>query len=101
VGSKNALGKVKAATADTLVVAGKSKGQDIEWTFALDGNTKIKKEGRDASAAELKAGDGVQVRYRTEDGKNIAAMVLARTELPPDAKAPDAKAPDKVPAKKP
>jgi hypothetical protein len=85
VGSKNALGKVKSVSADTLVVAGKSKGKETEWTFALNANTRIRKGGQDATPAELKEGDGVQVRYSTQEGKNVAAMVLARTEVPRSA----------------
>lgn len=99
MGSRNAVGTVKSVTADTLVVTGRSKGKDTSWTFSLDSSTKIRKESRDATIAELKEGDGVQVRYRTEDGKSIAAVVLARTERAAEAKPAD-KAADKKQSEK-
>jgi hypothetical protein len=34
--SKNATGSVKSAAADSVVVAGKDKGKDAEWTFAVE-----------------------------------------------------------------
>jgi hypothetical protein len=78
--AKSASGKVKSASADSLVVAGKSKGKDAEWTFALDSKTKIKKGGKDATATDLKEGDAVSVRYMEHDGKNVAQAVMARGE---------------------
>ena len=43
--AKSARGTVKSAAADSLVVAGKEKGKEAEWTFAVDPSTKIKKGG--------------------------------------------------------
>ena len=78
--SRTASGKVKSASADSLVVTGKARGKDAEWTFALDAKTKIKKGGKDATAADLKAGDAVSVRYMEQEGKNVAQGVMARAE---------------------
>lgn len=73
--TKTAAGTVKAASGDSVVVAGKSKGKDAEWTFGVDGKTKIKKGGKDVSAADLKAGDPVSVRYMEHDGKSLAQTI--------------------------
>lgn len=76
--SKNASGTLKAASADSVVVAGKDKGKDAEWTFALDAKTKIKKAGKDVTAADLKPGDSVQVRYMEHEGKAVAQTIMVR-----------------------
>ena len=73
--AKNVSGTVKSASADTVVVAGKEKGKDAEWTFAVDSKTKIKKAGKDITAADLKAGDGVAVRYMEHEGKAVAETI--------------------------
>jgi len=73
--TKTAAGTVKSAAGDSVVVAGKSKGKDAEWTFGVDGKTKIKKAGKDVSAADLKAGDWVSVRYMDHDGKSMAQTI--------------------------
>lgn len=78
--SKRTMGKVKSASADSLVVTGKAKGIDAEWTFALDSKTKIKKGGKDATAADLKEGELVSVKYMEHDGKSVAQAVTARAE---------------------
>ncbi|MBI2215880.1 MAG: hypothetical protein HYU51_01155 [Candidatus Rokubacteria bacterium] len=75
--AKNAKGTVKSAGADSLVVAGKAKGKDTEWTFAVDPKTKIKKGGKDATTADLQAGDNVQVRYSEQDDKMVAQSISA------------------------
>jgi len=61
-----------------VVVAGKEKGKDAEWTFALDPKTKVKKGGKDVSAGDLKPGDAVQVRYMDHDGKTVAQSINVR-----------------------
>jgi len=76
--AKSASGTVKSASADSVVVAGKEKGKDAEWTFAVDPKTKIKKGGKDASTADLKAGDSVQVRYMDHEGKTVAQSINVR-----------------------
>ncbi|MGH7387916.1 MAG: hypothetical protein ACREM3_00435 [Candidatus Rokuibacteriota bacterium] len=76
--SKNASGTVKSAAADSVVVAGKDKGKDAEWTFAVDTKTKIKKGGKDVTAADLKTGDSVAVRYMEHGGKAVAQAINVR-----------------------
>jgi Domain of unknown function (DUF5666) len=76
--TKTASGTVKSASADSLVVAGKEKGKEAEWTFAVDPQTKIKKAGKDIMAGDLKAGDSVSVRYVDQDGKTVAHSVTVR-----------------------
>ncbi|MBI1736321.1 MAG: hypothetical protein HYR51_14205 [Candidatus Rokubacteria bacterium] len=76
--TKSASGAVKSAAADSLVVAGKEKRKDKEWTFAVDASTKLKKSGKDVMAADLKAGDQVQVQYTEADGKTTATSVIVK-----------------------
>ena len=75
VSTKTAVGTVKSTGADSLVVAGKAKGKDTEWTFAVDPHTKIKKGGKDVTVKDVAAGDKVTVRYMDHDGKMTAASV--------------------------
>lgn len=78
---KNANGVVKSASADTVVVAGKEKTKerkDAEWTFAVDPKTVIRKAGKSITAADLKAGDPVHVRYMEMDGKAHAQAITVR-----------------------
>jgi hypothetical protein len=94
-----AVGTVKTAGADSIVVAGKAKGKDTEWTFALNDKTKIKKAGKDVTGKDLAAGDKVTVRYMDEGGKMTAMAV----NVSPGAAKQAAKAkeePAKEPAKK-
>ena len=76
--AKSASGAVKSASADSVVVAGKDKGKDAEWTFAVDAKTKIKKAGKDVAVADLKPGDSVQVRYMDHEGKTVAQSISVR-----------------------
>ena len=76
--AKNAQGTVKAASADSLVVAGKDKGKDAEWTFAVDSKTAIRKSGKAITAADVKPGDQVNVRYMDHDGKATAMAVQVK-----------------------
>lgn len=76
--AKNASGTVKSAGADSIVVAGKEKGKEAEWTFAVDPSTKIKRAGKDVMAADIKPGDSVQVRYSEKDGKMVAQSVTVK-----------------------
>lgn len=73
--SKSASGTVKSATADSVVVAGKEKGKEAEWTFAVDSGTKIRKAGKAVTAADLKPGDSVSVKYHEMDGKTMAQSI--------------------------
>ncbi len=76
--TKAASGTVKSASADSLVVSGKEKGKDAEWTFGVDSNTKIKRGGKDITAADVKAGDSVNVRYADHEGKIVAHSVTVK-----------------------
>jgi len=76
--AKTAQGTVKAASADSLVVTGKEKGKDAEWTFAVDSKTAIRKSGKAITAADLKAGDQVSVRYMDHEGKATATAVQVK-----------------------
>jgi ribosomal protein S1 len=76
--SKTANGTVKSASADSVVVAGKDKGKDAEWTFAVDPKTSIKKGGKAITAADIKTGDSVQVKYTEADGKAMAQSVTVK-----------------------
>jgi hypothetical protein len=76
--AKNAVGTIKSASPDSLVVAGKEKGKDAEWTFAVDSKTAIRKSGKAITAADLKAGDQVQVRYMDHEGKATAMAVQVK-----------------------
>jgi hypothetical protein len=73
--TKTAVGTVKSASPDSIVVAGKDKGKDAEWTFAVDDKTKVKKAGKDTMAKDLAPGDKVTVRYMDHDGKATAMNV--------------------------
>ena len=73
--SKNANGTVKAATPDSLTVAGKDKK---EWTFAVDTKTSIKKAGKAVVATDLKEGDPVYVQFAEADGKLLAKSVTVK-----------------------
>jgi ribosomal protein S1 len=76
--AKTAVGTVKSASADNLMVAGKEKGKDAEWTFAVDSKTAIRKSGKSITAADLKPGDQVQVRYMDHEGKATAMAVQVK-----------------------
>jgi uncharacterized protein DUF5666 len=90
--AKNAQGVVKSASADSLVVAGKEKAQgtkemkDAEWTFAVDSKTAIRKSGKAITAADLKPGDQVQVRYMDQAGKATAVAVQVKPSAAAAAK---------------
>jgi Domain of unknown function (DUF5666) len=80
--TKMANGTVKSAGADSLVVAGKEKGKDAEWTFGVDAKTSIKKGGKTITAADLKAGDPVTVQYAQHDGKSMAQSITVKAPAP-------------------
>jgi hypothetical protein len=73
--SRTAVGTVKSATDSSLVVAGKAKGKETEWTFDVDPSTKIKKAGKDVTAKDVAAGDKVTVKYTDQGGKMTASNV--------------------------
>jgi hypothetical protein len=79
--AKKAHGMVKSASADSVVVSGKDKAQgsketkDAEWTFAVDSKTAIRKSGKAVTAADVKPGDQVEVRYMDHGGKMTAVAI--------------------------
>ena len=94
---KTANGTVKSTTADTIVVAGKDKGKDVEWTFTVNDKTQIKKAGKDVTAKDVAAGDGVNVRYMDHEGKSVASAINVRNKpaVAKDTTTPAAKPADK------
>ena len=82
-----AMGTVKTAGADGIVVAGKAKGKETEWTFAVSDKTKIRKAGKDVTAKDLAPGDKVSVRYMDEGWKMTAMTVNASAASKQAAKA--------------
>jgi hypothetical protein len=74
--TRNVSGTVRMASPETVVVAGKDKGKDTEWTFAVEPVTNIRKGGKSITAGDLKAGDAVQVRYTERDGKAMAQSIM-------------------------
>jgi hypothetical protein len=94
--AKTANGTVKSASADSVVVSGKDKGgKEAEWTFAVDPKTTIKKGGKAITAADIKAGDSVQVKYTEADGKAMAQSVTVRSAAASAKKSDDKKMDDK------
>ena len=75
---KNANGTVKAASADSIVVAGKERKKETEWTFGVAPKTSIRKGGKSITAADLKPGDAVHVRYMEMDGKAVAQSITVK-----------------------
>ena len=76
--TKSASGTVKSASADSLVVGGKMKGKDEEWTFGVDSKTAVKKGSKAIMAADVKPGDSVQVKYTEDAGKMMAQSVTVK-----------------------
>ena len=72
---RNVSGTVRSVNQDTLVVAGRDKGKDAEWTFAVEPTTNIRKGSKSIVASDLKNGDAVQVRYVERDGKAMAQSI--------------------------
>lgn len=95
--SKTATGTVKSASADSVVVAGKEKGKEAEWTFGVDAKTKVTKGGKSVAAADLQAGDSVSVKYMAHEGKNVAQSITAKAA---PAKKAEAKPAEAKPAEK-
>ena len=74
----NVSGQVRSAGADIVVVTGRDKGKDAEWTFAIDPTTHIRRGSKSIVAGDLKPGDTVQVRYLERDGKAQAESILVK-----------------------
>ena len=89
--TKTASGTVKSASPDSIVVAGKEKGKDTEWTFAVDDKTKVKKGGKETMAKDIAPGDKVTVRYMDHEGKPTAMNVNVSGAKKAETKATDKK----------
>src|SRR5215510_5329967 len=99
--ARDANGTVKSSSADALVVTGKAKGKDAEWTFAVGRKTQIRKGGKDITAADLVAGDPVHVRYHEDAGKAVADSVMVKASSSTAKKTADAAKPDPAKATDP
>ena len=76
--ARTANGTIRSASPESLVVAGKDKGKDAEWTFGVDAKTKITKAGKAITAKDLAAGDVVDVRYMDHEGKAVASGITVK-----------------------
>jgi uncharacterized cupredoxin-like copper-binding protein len=76
--TRNVSGTVRSASPDVVVVSGRDKGKDAEWTFAVDTTTNIRKGSTAIVPGDLKAGDAVQVRYVERDGKAVAHSIMVK-----------------------
>ena len=76
--SRNVSGTVKSSSMEALVVAGRDKGRDAEWTFAVEPTTNIRKGGKSIIAGDLKPGDSVQVRFTEQGGKAMARSITVK-----------------------
>lgn len=94
---KIANGTVKSATADSVVIAGKDRGKDVDWTFSVNDATQIKKAGKAVTATDLAPGDGVDVRYSDHEGESVASVINVRSK-PAGGKDTATTAPETKPA---
>ena len=76
--SRNVTGTVRSSSADAVVVAGRENGKDNEWTFSVEPTTNIRKGNKAIIAADLKPGDGVQVRFVERNGKAHAESIRVK-----------------------
>jgi Cu/Ag efflux protein CusF len=76
--SRSVSGTVKSASLETVVVTGRDKGKDAEWTFAVEPTTNIRKGDKSIVAGDLKPGDVVQVRFAEQDGRAVARSILVK-----------------------
>jgi hypothetical protein len=75
---RNVSGTVRSSSNEAVVVTGRDKGKDAEWTFAVEPTTNIRKGSKSITAGDLKAGDAVQVRFIERDGKALADSILVK-----------------------
>ena len=73
--ARSVTGTVRSSSADTVVVTGREKGKDNEWTFAVEPTTNIRKGTKAIIASDLKPGDGVDVRFVERNGKPHVEMI--------------------------
>ena len=75
---RSVTGTVKSSSMETVVVAGRDKGKDAEWTFAVEPTTNIRKGSKSIIAGDLKPGDAVQVRFTEQGGKAMARSIVVK-----------------------
>jgi hypothetical protein len=73
--TRSVSGTVRSSSPDTVVVTGREKGKDSEWTFAVEPTTNIRKGTKAIVASDLKPGDGVDVRFVERNGKPHVEMI--------------------------
>ena len=78
VPARTVNGVVRSSSPDTVVVSGRDKGKDMEWTFAVELMTDIRKRGKSVIVGDLKPGDAVQVRFTEQDGKALARSIQVK-----------------------
>jgi hypothetical protein len=78
-------GSVRTASSEAIVVVGRDKGREIEWTFALEPTTNIRKGNKSIVGKDLKVGENVQVRFSERDGRAVAESVIVRGPKNPPA----------------
>jgi hypothetical protein len=76
--TRNVIGTVRSSSPDTVVVTGREKGKDAEWTFAVDVTTDIRKGSKAIVPTSIKPGDGVQVRFVERNGRAVAEWIRVR-----------------------
>jgi Domain of unknown function (DUF5666) len=81
-------GTVKSTSTEAVVVTGRDKGKELEWTFAVEPTTDIRKGTKSIIAADLKSGDAVQVRFTEQDGRALARSILVSGKAGTPAKKP-------------
>ena len=72
---RSVSGTVRSSSPDTVVVTGRDKGKDSEWTFAVEPTTNIRKGSKAIVASDLKPGDGVDVRFVERNGKPHVELI--------------------------
>ena len=73
--ARSVSGTVRSSSPDTVVVTGRDKGKDNEWTFAVEPTTNIRKGSKAIVASDLKPGDGVDVRFVERNGKPYVELI--------------------------
>ena len=82
---RSVSGSIRTASSEAIVVVGRDKGREIEWTFALEPTTNIRKGNKSIVGKDLKVGENVQVRFSERDGKAVAESVIVRAAKTPPA----------------
>jgi hypothetical protein len=86
-----AMGAIVSADANNLTL----KAAKGEIKFALNADTKIKLDRKDATAADLAAGQSATVTYTKSADQMTATQIVAKAKPAPKAKAPKTPKPPK------